>query len=679
MSVKKPAKKGKRSSRLYYRAVVTPAMDGDHTIINKATMRASHPSAEEREAHPEKYYDMYTIASSYAENREPYRAFMRQRRDGWLTAPGGLGASWIVVNPSTEWRSPSAGKYFEILVLETYNPLEQGMSAKRFFFEGLIGNEFVTFKVCDIKDAAPGAKNVFYIPMERDDAEGGPVTPRQACEQYRILIHSVQDDENQTQVGFSCINMYAMMDHADVTFGYGTVGSTKRPMYHEKMAYFNDDSGCDGIIWEKKHDGNIILTAGSYSYNYSSYSDTVLIHPKEKHVNNRLGPVAASTSLAMLTRAKDYAIKQDNYYNYYGDYDPAGRPMYTSKDGVHWVKTNGLHTEDGYVSRWSPKENVGLLFGLAARDPSLSDRFQYQINKLEIEDDGHIKQTYLGHYKKDFPDSLTFCGDVMLKDEGEGHMYWSAWDHDGHKYTTALKRAYTYANGSTTYSTTFSYNFYVMGGKYVAAAERIIGYDGYWRYTYEVWLSDDGFKTVQGYDLAGPPWTDGSDWSYQIMYFNEHWMCYRYSDQNRWYYLRDFGKNMGGSYTDRALLNHSKFDIQGNYTSHKDDVQKLVYYIGNSPTAGTREKLIGGSGYVYQNPNRITGYDPVIYFKDGKVSEPYDYMVVSFDYTFGDWDADYRTFLLFEGDFTHEPKMKMCFTGKNPMIDPGNDSWKHYW
>ena len=54
-------------------------------------------------------------------------------------------------------------------------------------------------------------------------------------------------------------------------------------------------------------------------------------------------------------------------------------------------------------------------------------------------------------------------------------------------------------------------------------------------------------------------------------------------------------------------------------------------------------------------------------------------MVKPIDFNFGNYDADYETFLLFEGDFTHEPKEKMCFTGKNLVIDPGNGSWPHYW
>lgn len=678
MSASKPVarKKSRRSSDLVFNAIMIPDMIADHTVINRATSNVCNPepSIEERQAHPYNYYDIYSSASNWLPGYEPYNAFKHILGKGWRTTINDIVQSWIAIEPGEIWRKPDGDwepntKPYRSMKLEVFNPILPGKSARSFIFQGRNDIDWVDLKVCKIDKADPGYKSAYHINMP-DDYDGG-------FKEYRLLITDTYGTE---EVGFSSINLYAVMHHNDVAFGYFSVGENRRPIYNEKLAYFNDEGGCDGIIWEKKHDKDIIITGGSYSYNYSSYSDTVLIHPKEKHISTML-PIKMSTSLQMMTRTKDYAICQSNYYNYWGNYDPAGRPIWVSPDGVHWKRTDGIYTEDGYISTWSLKENIGLVFGLAPRDSRLSDRYQYQINKLEILEDGSVEQTYLGHYKIDFPEDIIFCGDVMLHDDGDGTEFYSAWDHDGNKYTSSLKRWYYWNDHGTPRSDVFRYTFKMMGGKYCALVKRIIGNTttSYTAYTFEAYISDDGFKTGTWYDFAGPPWSDGSDWNYDLIYFDEKWMCYRYSDRNRWYYLRDYGKTIGTSYTDRQLLKYSKFDIQGNASNHNQNVQRLVYYIGNSPSISSGEMLIGGNGYQYPKPNEITGRSPCLYFKNGKIADPYGYMVKAIDFNFGNYDADYETFLLFEGDFTHEPKEKMCFTGKNLVIDPGNGSWPHYW
>ena len=657
---------GLRSARLLYHAPINNIMIGDTT----------HYSFKRKPIDPEvspEVFDRiheYTVTaycSGEEEGYEAYRAF-NQGKDpnGWLTPVGGVEASWISVNlpgwffrpkcknPRKKYKDNGQWVYSwvhspAITLLEVWNPSDSSKSAKKFFFQarynGQSEEDWVTLKICEIKDKTANKRTSFPIEYYQNDEElYESIEDLPEYDEYRILITECYGTE---QVGFSRIDLCALCDHGELNWDYEQwneeSGARYRfPKHYAKFYILNDDN--DGVIWERIHDTSEIILATTrwYPGHYSSTSDsTSYIFPKDKpnfYVSNNV-PFRTLDNYQgqCYGRSKDFAYT----YRY-------GNAIYTTKDGIKWTKAQ--YPVWKQFTSFSPQNNKGLAVGYD----------EHVIHLLEIGDDGIITKTREIEVGSLEFRSTTFYGNVggvisankwnIDGDVITARFYF--YNSEGVKYRSALPIYHEYNDQGTIRRTTCNWNFKCMNGKYFVYGINLemIYYNSvtskleYW-YRAVVGESSDGYKTITWHNIADPivGYSDNYFYYWDIFYFNNHYYvteCGRYpAGANVYDYGNSYG-NYADVFTDPPPAKHINNIVVPMIGYSKDPLYNSVFlefgYVDQSPGSGQ---------YRVKSPNGnlpLPNTGLTLWFKDGKVSEPFGNIIYSTGFKDHWWSSNSR-------------------------------------
>ena len=459
--------------------------------------------------------------------------------------------------------------------------------------------------------------------------------------------------------------VYQNKHHGDMVFN---------DRYYEKFAIWNDD--CDGLIWEKEHDDEIILVRtvwypGSYSNNVSW---TALFHPKEGYMSYPYN-MGEPGSFQYMTRTKDFGINGST-----GAYDNPYGAMRVSKNGIDWTVSQRCPGYRG--SSWSIKENIGINYG---RDPATNKDGWH---RLELDDNGKLTDTFLGNT---YGDGSRVGELALVGTEQDGvHTWHKVLKPDGTVYVSKLPATYTWINRDTVVTAGYNWQFYYLNGKYIAVEfnKYEMSYQdpisGGWVTLMSVLLveSDDGFKTVHSVYLEDPK-VGGHFSSANLYVFDEKfWIWengYDVVDNQRIYYYQLWEYPKGSSY--RGTPTKKKFTgdryvsmpIMGMSHDSAHDTVNLI--------------LLGSKEEGYRETNRSVGAAAPsgIYFKDGEVTNPYGYWVFPTTFVKNSWSSNAWNrggFMVIKGDMTnYKSAVNDIFPDKNNVRGYNNafavDSWAY--
>lgn len=447
--------------------------------------------------------------------------------------------------------------------------------------------------------------------------------------------------------------MYQGKHHTDIVF---------QNRFFEKL--FMESDNCDGIIWEKKHSKDMILSTTSWYpgfYGSTNFQGTRLIpqDPRMPHV------LPGSIGGENFMRTKDFVIsKVGSYY-----YAPTGSYS-VSRDGITWTKRiGGAPTNwQGQLFGWSTKENVGML------------PYSGKIYRFDIDDDGKLTWTDIA---EDLGSGAAI-GDIVQQGivQDGTHRWYRFINPEGELYTSRLPDHYTYDfedwwGSHSVADGTYSWSFYYINGKYIAfTANKISHVKAYSTSNYVYWYdvifveSDDGFKTIRSKVFESPKLT----YSYQsvsFFYFENKYLMYEGGEtvdgnvRTPYLWIWDFGNSYFN--TPKKIVVPQTFTVPmvGMYSDKNvDDVTVVTY--GSVP-AQNRNYTRGFGGFTN-----------AIYIKDGKVVEPYGGIIIPTAFKPNGWSSnayDEGGWIYLDGGMLRAPKRGIAYGGSNYMVDRDNATW----
>lgn len=667
-----------RSSRLFYPTILSVPMDKDQMYFDVINGRRIEVDPGE-----EYVFSVIADASSHQEDCEPYRAFTQAvDPNGWVSAEGDLEGAWLTVSLPYWYKRPDnpdpAHQNAEppaVTSIEVWNAWSTNYVCKKFKIYGSYeGITWEYIRECEVKKNDRTKNFMFPLtygeeedPIETEDEE--PVSNEMTYDQYPRYRHfkiEVVETYGDEHVGFTRIDFRGHVDHNDPIF---TTWSDKANGTHEKLFMQNDDN--DGIIWEKVHKNqNMIFQAVSwYPGWYSSRNYTVCrFRPKDPN-RPYVGRGHSAFAKDIVQRTKDFLISISGTYYY-----KESAEVQVSNDGIHWTKqTNGVPgtwLNSGYS--WSTVENVGHINGW----------------RFEIEDNGKFKWTRINSTSE----SVYYCGDVHTAGEyTEGnHGWYKFMDAEGNLYTSELSSRYSYIDQSQNPArvvwTSCNWTYAYFNGKYYAYGKFTDLY--YWNEVLREWQtlthftiaeSSDGFKHVTYHKIADP--VVGNSFNNVCLYrFNERLLLFeqgsiRNASTGQWEShskVHDFGNSLGNTPTVKKTKDYITVPLIGYNAEGQYDTTTLIFN-GSEPNLARNKNISVGF-----NQSMFNG---TVYVKDGKPSDPYDYLVWSTTYKINSWGsgaADAGGVVVVEGDLTTQPerrKSSFSYDTSNIMIDRDNFTW----
>ena len=627
---------GYRTSRLMYHAPINLKMDKD--VMYFGIDGKGNPEELPEPIDVAYEYTITAEASSCADGCDAYKAFDGNTNgDCWLCADGQILASWIKINLPLWYKRPlnprprktrikDGHKYIygvnppPITKIEVYNPQFTYNAPKALAIQARYtgDTEWVLVReTCKIKDNTPRKKSVFSIIHK--DGNGEPITDIEQLPRYnefRILIMAAYGENN---VGFSQINLCGLIDHGDVT--YETVqweeedySRYRFPAFYESLFMQNDD--CDGKIWTRDHirDDMILATTRFYTGHYAGTSDTTcIIYPKDNLENkpymSRYIPFRSMSNYTAecFTESKDFGI------NYRQNY------IHTTRNGRQWTRE-----QQGFVRQFmsfGKKDNKGISF-----------TYDSHLFTLEIQDDGKIKQTaeidvgdvgfYHGTSINGNIGGIIHCNKWDVE-EGINTTY-TFYDSSGNRYKSALRKYYQYIryDGQVTTSEC-NWNFKYFNGKYFAIGTFTRQYiNGQYAVGCTIAESSDGFRTITYHEVQEPfiiGYPDDHFYYWDIFYFNGKYYLTEYG-RNTWgVYIRDYGNSFANQYTERRIYN---FTVPM-YGYDKDPLNDYCMVCCGNNSSGAPSRTWRVSAGLMAPTRGLS-----LYFKDGKLAEPYGKLLV---------------------------------------------------
>lgn len=429
----------------------------------------------------------------------------------------------------------------------------------------------------------------------------------------------------------------------DEGYGHGH----KQARFRNAMFMQNDD--CDGFIWEKKH------TPNDYIIFYPFYGPGWFrVYPNDKYVLRDNGLYNIVSPYSYLFRVGDFLVGVRSVSPLGGE--PYGEWI-VSRDSKKWKKFKTDYWIKSYVGSWgltaSHKDNFGIFCnqnGVICTFSLDLNTGEPTINTSDVNEGNSNNYASIGGY----------------------YLYTRKDDTKPHKTVYQLS---VYGNRQIEVSTNWTGTLYwrtydqyqICIGTYNQTGVRFIAY------------STNGFASYSEITSLNEIQNYGDNWG--VTYFDKQFYSYvRRADAvipNKYYW--DCKQIITGSKVWQDTLRTYDAELCGNYSY--EPRQHAVPHDGH--TAHITKYAPGVENYVSMNGGPI-------YFKDGKISEPFgwamyiigDYTNTNFTAILGNCNENRKEAVYTVPPFDDCPGSFM-FTSSNSLdcylIDPRNDTWNLPW